>query len=839
MAPKPSDKDIFPLRSKCYELIMKAKKAREQAALKNAQILFEELDAEKEKKETKRKAAARKKIRRKEKKKKEQAEKVPEDEIEPTKDYDEEEGLEVIGPHPQPAPPQTIENFEQVESPGLLRKRSRRSRKKVVPTLEVQSMGTSSSVTAATRTSLQTPAHMVTDSWEEEESGDEMFVDAPSEFLPDNVSLCSQGSGRDVEGVELGGGDKGGRGSKDGGDKKKLAKSSSVKGQKAKVNGREGANAGGGVKRTGSIKGSKGGADRPASAEGLSPKSPNERKKKTNNNMTSKSPDPDRKGIINTRTSPLFNQQEEEEVWDDELEPTSEWNNVNFESSTSRQISRTKSWVVVATVATTTTAVSTTTTSTVASTNSKNWQEVSRAIKTHQLTVSNSLVGRIIGRKGLKINQIQAESGAQISISRAIPRSVDRLVTIKGTERSVNTARELIEEALSTSNKDSEETVTSVCTVTTQALSTSAGGTSSTACGSVPVVTTNAWLPSSQPAWGGGVKSKRHSDVSPPSVASLDEPVGRVFERRVSLPVGITSSHVAVTSSTPPIVTNPTNQIVETSKVAATTASCNGPTSSVMSSLTSLKEVEEPESVKHKRSLSDPMTTPITPPTTTNHSTMSLNFTSRYSPTMSPIMFSPSETSSSTFVSSTITSTSPSLVDPSISSSSSSDTPITAPPTTASTTINKSIRMVGVVAPTQAVKPYQHETVSTTPTVSVYSTDNGGSGGRGNFGAIGPPNRRNSLPVSVAANHLDMNMYNPRKLSYAGIPVVPALGVVHETVQTVPPKEYWPPFNNTMPHPPHHHAPPMYAPPNPNHMDWNEYTDYERGRSFSWAGLVS
>jgi ankyrin repeat domain-containing protein 17 len=78
MAPKPSDKDIFPLRSKCYELIMKAKKAREQAALKNAQILFEELDAEKEKKETKRKAAARKKIRRKEKKKKEQAEKVPE-----------------------------------------------------------------------------------------------------------------------------------------------------------------------------------------------------------------------------------------------------------------------------------------------------------------------------------------------------------------------------------------------------------------------------------------------------------------------------------------------------------------------------------------------------------------------------------------------------------------------------------------------------------------------------------------------------------------------------------------------------------------------------------------
>ena len=53
-----------------------AKKAREQAALKNAQSLFEELDAEREKKERREKAAAKKRNKRKEKKRKEQAEKM-------------------------------------------------------------------------------------------------------------------------------------------------------------------------------------------------------------------------------------------------------------------------------------------------------------------------------------------------------------------------------------------------------------------------------------------------------------------------------------------------------------------------------------------------------------------------------------------------------------------------------------------------------------------------------------------------------------------------------------------------------------------------------------------
>ena len=55
---------------------MQAKKAREQAALKNAQSLFEELDAEQEKKEMKKKNREKKRNKRKERKRKEQAEKM-------------------------------------------------------------------------------------------------------------------------------------------------------------------------------------------------------------------------------------------------------------------------------------------------------------------------------------------------------------------------------------------------------------------------------------------------------------------------------------------------------------------------------------------------------------------------------------------------------------------------------------------------------------------------------------------------------------------------------------------------------------------------------------------
>ena len=47
------------------------------------------------------------------------------------------------------------------------------------------------------------------------------------------------------------------------------------------------------------------------------------------------------------------------------------------------------------------------------------------------MTVSNALVGRVIGRSGTKINGIQEASGAHITVSRNIPKSTERLVTIK------------------------------------------------------------------------------------------------------------------------------------------------------------------------------------------------------------------------------------------------------------------------------------------------------------------------------------------------------------------------------------------------------------------------
>ena len=47
------------------------------------------------------------------------------------------------------------------------------------------------------------------------------------------------------------------------------------------------------------------------------------------------------------------------------------------------------------------------------------------------MTVSNALVGRVIGRSGSKINSIQEVSGAHITVSRNIPKSTERLVTIK------------------------------------------------------------------------------------------------------------------------------------------------------------------------------------------------------------------------------------------------------------------------------------------------------------------------------------------------------------------------------------------------------------------------
>ena len=146
---------------------------------------------------------------------------------------------------------------------------------------------TSSFTTAATRTSLQTPAHLIADSWEEE-SGDEMFVDAPSEFLPDNISLHSQGSGKEYEGSDsLPTSIKLNRESKIADSEKqkkhvKPASNSNNKNQKQKANNTSNDLAKPSV-NTNSRRGtnSKGGKSTPEVPVDVPPKSPNEKKKKT------------------------------------------------------------------------------------------------------------------------------------------------------------------------------------------------------------------------------------------------------------------------------------------------------------------------------------------------------------------------------------------------------------------------------------------------------------------------------------------------------------------------------------------------------------------------------
>ena len=112
------------------------------------------------------------------------------------KEFEEEEEEEFTG-RPTLLQPSSVETILEREeapptSPTPTRKLSKKRGKKNQGSDSGLATPTLGSTTSVTRTSLQTPAaassHVQsTDSWgEEEESGDdEMFVDAPSEFLPD------------------------------------------------------------------------------------------------------------------------------------------------------------------------------------------------------------------------------------------------------------------------------------------------------------------------------------------------------------------------------------------------------------------------------------------------------------------------------------------------------------------------------------------------------------------------------------------------------------------------------------------------------------------------------
>ena len=357
-------------------------------------------------------------------------------------------------------------------------------------------------------------------------------------------------------------------------------------------------------------------------------------------------------------------------------------------------------------------------------------------------------------------------------------------MTIKGTERSVSTAREMIEEALSTSTRDSDEvTLPSVPSSAPPLASPliqnpvppplqSAPPLLATPPQIAPVshapamsVSSNPWgqpplPPSSSSSSGTGAVTpatttstgtsnvwgqKRYSDVVPPSSSSLQQqqsgssssdskdtqspplsaPVGA---RKFSLPANVPSSSVpAATSSVAPIATTTTSQsksVVSVSKETpptepVTMVTRTGSIPATLLSIVQEEEEETEEMLKHKRSNSEPMNSsssstnlPSGDPVgvASSAKTAPLQSSQKFSPSMSPIL-SPS------------TPTSPPI--PLIKASTSSAGPLppelpqspelkvvstatTVPPASSvSVGVTKASRMVGVVTPTQTVKPYQ------------------------------------------------------------------------------------------------------------------------------------
>ncbi|VDL18785.1 unnamed protein product [Hymenolepis diminuta] len=60
---------------------------------------------------------------------------------------------------------------------------------------------------------------------------------------------------------------------------------------------------------------------------------------------------------------------------------------------------------------------------------------------TTQVSVSNKMIGAIMGRGGARINQVRKESGADIKISSQDPSVEDRIITISGTPEQIQSAQ--------------------------------------------------------------------------------------------------------------------------------------------------------------------------------------------------------------------------------------------------------------------------------------------------------------------------------------------------------------------------------------------------------------
>ena len=305
------------------------------------------------------------------------------------------------------------------------------------------------------------------------------------------------------------------------------------------------------------------------------------------------------------------------------------------------------------------------------------------------------------------------------------------MITIKGTERSVKTAQDLIEEALSTPSKDIDIIPTENDKPANVPMPTKTQSASSQ-----PVV--NPWNQTQPTAlvWG----QKRYSDVVPPTISLLkqgpgneDKTTAQPPSRRTSLPSKIPSyNHQNSTPNNKPDNRHPP---IDTPTITTATPISVSPTptdtkddakqhsvptvhprhSVTLHALSSVKEREEDEDTvkeeapKQKRSLSDPlvMTKPSLSVVAVNRDTSSITTTTKPTNNVAASLSTPLVTISPT------PGTSPLGDSDSIDGSTSVIPKVTSAPsvgvtvTTQDVSAPRTTRTVGIVTPTQSVKLFQ------------------------------------------------------------------------------------------------------------------------------------
>ena len=73
---------------------------------------------------------------------------------------------------------------------------------------------------------------------------------------------------------------------------------------------------------------------------------------------------------------------------------------------------------------------------------------VERGPKTEFFPAAKMYMGRIIGQKGVTINDVQKRSGCDIQINQDVPPGQDCLVTIKGSRQGIEMAKQMLTEVI-------------------------------------------------------------------------------------------------------------------------------------------------------------------------------------------------------------------------------------------------------------------------------------------------------------------------------------------------------------------------------------------------------